>query len=634
MLNSMRKNLKSLSWVLWVVVIAMGLFAFTSFGDAMKSQNSRRWVALVDGEPVSVEEFQQRYRALASAYRQAFQGNYDAIAARLPRDVLDQLINEQVVLIEAQRVGLAASPREISQLVTQDPAFQVDGRFVGKDRYQRLLRDSGRDAATWEYTVARSILSIKYQRMVTDPITVSSQEVLEEYRSRNEKVKADYFVLGTEELSAAVVVDEAAMRAFFDTRRDAYQTAERRRAAYVLINAERLGGLEPVADEEARAFYEDNLLRLYSRPAQVRASQIFLAVPAGATPDQEAAVRTRAEDLLLRAQAGEDFAALARSFSEHSTQTLGGDMGFFGAGSMRPEFEAAAFALEVGEISELVRSDLGFQILRVTDRRDASVQPFSEVRDPILRQLEFSRSQGAVGRAVNSLRDEVRADPTQFLAAAERLGLTVEDTGLLSADGTVESLGAFPQIARSLFQVNVGGVSAAITLPQGSVFLQSTEIRPPEPLSFEQAREPLEADYRQAEGVLAARRKVENGLVEGGDLAGLAEKLGATVESTVEFTRRQPVTPFTPEARREAFLAPLGEVAEPLEIPEGLLVFSVSEHQELEPTLFSADEENLRRSLLQRRRSLLFSSVVQQLRQDSQVQINEALMAQFENRGS
>ena len=71
MLNSMSKNLKSLSWVLWVVVIAMGLFAFTSFGDAMKSQNSRTWVALVDGEPVSVEEFQQRYRALARAYRQA-----------------------------------------------------------------------------------------------------------------------------------------------------------------------------------------------------------------------------------------------------------------------------------------------------------------------------------------------------------------------------------------------------------------------------------------------------------------------------------------------------------------------------------------------------------------------------------
>lgn len=634
MLNTMRRNLKSLSWVLWVVVIAMGLFAFTSFGDAMKSQDSRRWVALVDGEPVSVVEFQQRYRALASVYRQAYQGNFDAIAARLPRDVLEQLINEQVVLIEAQRVGLAASPREISQLVTQDPAFQENGRFIGRDRYQRMLRDRGRDATTWEQTVARGILSTKYQRMVTDPITVSSQEVLEEYRSRNEKVKADYFVLATEELSAAVEVDEAALREFFDTRRDAYQTAERRQAGYVLINAETLGGLEPVSDEEARAFYDDNLERLYSRPAQVRASQIFLEVPSGSTPEEESAIRTRAEDLLLRVQAGEDFAELARTYSEHSTQTLGGDMGFFGAGSMRPEFEAAAFALKVGESSELVRSDQGFQIIRVTDRREASVQPFSKVRDTILRQLEFSRSQDAVARAVESFSNEVRAEPTRFLAAAERLGLTVEDTGLLSADESVEALGAFPQIAGSLFQVNVGKVSAVITLPQGSIFLLSREIRPPEPLPFEQAQEQLEADYRQAEGVQAARRKVQDGLTDGGDLAGLAQKLGVTVESTVEFTRRQPVTSFTAEARREAFLALPGRVAEPLEVPEGLLVFAVTEHQELEPALFEAQQANLRNSLLQRRRSLLFTSVVQQLREESQVQINEALMSQYENRGT
>ncbi len=634
MLNTMRRNLKSLSWVLWVVVIAMGLFAFSSFGDAMKSSDSRRWVALVDGEPVSVVEFQQRYRALATAYRQVYQENFDAIAAQLPRDVLQQLINEQVVLIEAQRVGLAASPREISQVVTQDPAFQEDGRFIGRDRYQRMLLDRGRDATTWEQTVARGILSTKYQRLVTDPITVSAMEVQEEYRSRNEKVKADYFVLGTEELSAAVQVDEASLRGFFETRRDAYQTAERRRAGYVLINAERLGGLEPVSDEEARAFYDDNRERLYSRAAQVRASQILLEVPSGSSSDEEAAVRLRAEDLLLRVQAGEDFADLARSYSEHSTQTLGGDMGFFGAGSMRPEFEQAALALEVGETSELVRSDLGFQIIRVTDRRDALVQPFSAVRDAILRQLEFSRSQDAVTRAVNTFRDEVRNQPTQFLSAAERLGLAVEDTGLLSRDGSVESLGAFPQIAGSLFPLEVGKVSAAISLPQGTVFLLSREIHPPEPLPFEQARDRLEADYRTAEGLLAARRKVEAGLKGGGELAGLARELGATVATTVAFTRRQPVTPFSSEARQAAFLAKLGEVAEPLEIPEGLLVFSVTEHEELKPELFEVEQENLRRSLLQRRRGLLFNSVVQQLRENSQVQVNEAMMAQFENRGS
>jgi peptidyl-prolyl cis-trans isomerase D len=633
MLNTLRKNLKSLSWVLWLTVASFIIAIFAVWGGGGGAGGgTASWMAKIDGQPVAVHEFQDAYRGLDRFYRQIYQGNYDPRTLGVARQALDQLIRNRLILQEAERIGLQASPREISQAITQNPTFQVDGRFMGVEAYQRFLREQGIDVADYEHSVGRELLGTKYRRLVTDSVTVSSDEVREEYVQRNEKVRADYFVLGTEDLAAGVQVEDSALREFFATQGDRYLTLERRRAAYVLINAANLGGLDPVSDEEARAYYDDNLESRYSRPEQVRASQILLGVPQGATAEQEAEVRTRAEDLLLRIQAGEDFAELARSYSEHSTQTLGGDMGFFGRGSMRPEFEQAAFSLAVGEVSEILRGDQGFQIVKVMDRRDASVQPFSEVRDTILRQLEFSRSQDAVSQATNSFRDQVQADPTQFTVAAERLALPVEDTGLMAADGSVEALGAFPQVSLALFQLAVGQTSAAIALPQGTVFLQAKEIRTPEPLSFEAAREQVEADYRRSEGVLAARRRVEEARGTVDNLADLAKKLDATVESTTEFTRRQPVAPFSPEARRQAFASTVGEIAEPMEVPEGLLVFAVTEQQGFEATEFDAAKDDLRRSLEQRRRNLLFSTLVDQLQADSQVQINQALLDQIEGR--
>jgi peptidyl-prolyl cis-trans isomerase D len=635
MLNTMRRNLKSLSWVLWLTVASFVIAIFAVWGGAGGAGGtSANWMAKVNGEPVSVVQFQNAYRNLDGFYRQIYQQNYDARALGVARQALDQLIRDKLILDEARRLGLQTSSREISRAITRNPSFQVDGRFIGVQQYKKLLHDRGIDVAGYERSVGQDLLSAKYRRLITDSVTVSSEEVLDDYRSRNEKVQVDYILLRTEEIETGITVDDADLKGFFESRREEYRTPERRGASYVLINAERLGGPEPVTDEEARAYYDDNLSRLYSRPAQVRASQILLNVAPTATPEEEGEARTRGEDLLLRLRAGEDFADLAGRYSEHSSQTLGGDMGFFGAGSMRPEFEDAAFSMAVGDTSDLVRTDLGFHLIRVTDRREASLQAFSEVRDSILRQLEFSRSQEAVSGAVALFRDEVQADPAQFHAAAQRLGLGVEETGLVSADGDVESLGAFPQVAASLFQLQVGQVSLPVTLPQGTVFLQASEVRPPEPMPFDQARSRVEPDYRREQALETVRRQVEDTLASGADLAGLASELGATVESTVEFTRRQPVDPLTAEARRAAFVAPVGDVAMPVEVPEGLLVFSVIDHQEVDPIQFVQAEDNLRRSLVQRRRNLLFNTVVDHLQAQSQIQVNQALLDRFQGRGT
>jgi peptidyl-prolyl cis-trans isomerase D len=635
MLRTMRRNLKSLSWILWLTVASFVIALFAVWGRGGDAAGvAATWMARVNGEPVSAATFQQAYFNMDRYYRQIYREGYDPQSLGVARLALEQLIRERLILDEARRLGLRTTPREISSAITQDPNFQVDGRFMGAGEYQKLLEARGIEVASYEANVGEALMADKYRRLVTDSITVSFDEVLEDYRARNERVKADYILLQPEDLNVDVAAEEADLRRFYESRPEGYRSPERRRSVYVLVNAERLAGIEPVSDEEARSYYETNLERLYSTPPQVRASQILLKVDASATEEQIAAVETRAREIVQRLASGGDFAELARTYSEDTSATLGGDLGFFGRGRMRPEFDEAAFAMGTGETSGLIRTDVGFHLIHLTDRREPTTRPFSEMRDSIVRQLGFSRSQGSVARAVAALRAAVEADPSAFESTTAELGLTIEDAGAAPADGSLQGLGEYPQLLQALFRTDQGEVSAPVPLPEGTAFLKVREILAPERLPFEDARSQVELDYGRERAIEEGRRRVEELVASGGELASLAESLGVEVASTQAFTRQSRPHPFGIEARDLAFGSEEGQVVGPVGVDDGLLVFAVAEYEALDAEQFETIKQNLRRSLMEQRRSQFFATVVNQLRARSEIQINQARLDLLEGRGT
>lgn len=636
MLNTMRDNFKALKWLLLLVVLTFVVAIFADWGragDAARAGVSASWVARVNGDPITVAEFQAHLRNVDGFYRTIYRDQYDPRALGVVQLALNQLVRERLVLGEARRVGLRVSPEEISRRITRDPSFQREGRFIGVQEYQKFLRGRGIDVAAFEDDVARELLRAKYQQLVTDGVSVTAAEVEEDYRLRNEKVVADYVLLRADAFASEEVAGDDELRAFFEARPDRYLSPERRRAAYALLAPDRLASGDAVTEAEARAYYEENRDRLYATPPQVRASHILIRTPDGATPDQESDARRRAQQILDRVRAGEPFAGLAESSSEdESNASLGGDLGFFPRGRMVPAFEEVAFSLPVGGTSDLVRTQFGFHIIRVTDRREASTRPFDEVREPIVRQLQFSRSQEALREAVAAFRADVEADPGAFDRAASRLGVEVGDTGLVAAGAPIPAVGSYPQVAQALFRTDVGKVSQPITLPQGTLFLRTTEIVPPQPLPFEEARAEVAADLRRTRALDAARRRVEEARTVAPELSDLARRLQVKVETTAPFTRGQPVEPFTPEARDRAFQLPPDQLSEPVEVTDGLLLFRVASREGFDPASFAQQRDSLERSLVQQRRDRLFNAVVSRLERASRIQLNQARLALYEGR--
>src|SRR5688572_21311546 len=395
MLDRMRRHKGWLKWSLALVVLAFIVFYIPSFLSDPTTMGvgvgaaPTEVIAEVDGRTVTAGQFLQRYNAQMQSYRAAYGASLnDQILRQLGivQQILQQMIDEQAAVIEAERQGLSVSDEELAQRIFAIPGLQENGRFVGEERYELILRSQlpPLTKAAFEENLRRSLMVDKLRAALTDWMTVSDAEIQREFTLRNEKVKLQVVALTADRFRDQVSVDDADVADYFETRKDEYRVGEQRKVKMLLFDREQALAKTIVPAGDVQRFYNDNLGQ-YQTPEQIRASHILL----NTAGKDEAEVRKQAEALLQQIKAGGDFAALATKFSEdEGSKVNGGDLDYFGRGRMVPEFETAAFALGVGQTSELVKSQFGFHIIRVTDKKPAVTRPLSEVQPQIEEQLK------------------------------------------------------------------------------------------------------------------------------------------------------------------------------------------------------------------------------------------------------
>jgi len=164
-----------------------------------------------------------------------------------------------------------------------------------------------------------------------------------------------------------------------------------------------------VTDEEIIKFYDDNKAGLGEEP-QVKASHILIGVDSAATPEVKAKAKEKAESILKELKGGKDFAEAAKADSTCPSKDQGGDLGFFGKGQMVPQFEQVAFALKPGEISEVVETQFGYHIIKLTEKKDAEAPKLEELKEKIATFLKGQKTQKAVFDYVTKLRKETKVE--------------------------------------------------------------------------------------------------------------------------------------------------------------------------------------------------------------------------------
>ena len=509
MLDRMRRHRNWLKWSLGLVVLAfVALYIPSSLRNSTTDLSTTNAVAVVEGHEIRGDEFRRTYQAQLQAYRSAYGGNMsEALLKQLGVDqqILQQMVDERAALAEAERLKMRVSDAEVRLRILAIPAFQENGAFIGAERYQQLLASQNppMNSTQFEDGIRRALIVDKLRASVTEWLSVSDKELEQEYRRRNDKVKLAVASILSDTLRGTVSASDAEVSTYFAAHTNDFKIPEKRKIRHLLVDTEVMRAKTTVPAADVERAYNENFER-YSTPEQIRASHILLKT----TGQDEAAVRARAEGLLKQARAGADFAQLATKNSEdEGTAAKGGDLDFFGRGRMVPEFDEGAFALkQPGEISDLIKTQYGFHIIKLVERKPGLTRSLDDVRQQLTDQLSTERVQTQAADLAEKLASEI-TKPADLDSAAKRHGLQVQETPFFARDEPILGLGASQEVAGRAFELKPGEVSGAVRTGRGYVFATLVATQDPYVPKLDEVKERVREELVKQKAREAGRQK-------------------------------------------------------------------------------------------------------------------------------
>jgi peptidyl-prolyl cis-trans isomerase D len=530
------------------------------------------------------------------------------------QQILKQLVFQKEIEYEAKRLGIHVSPDEIADRIRQflPTAFNGDTP-VGMDQYAAQVQSRFQmTVPVFEELIRQELLEEKFRKLVTDGIGASPVELQDEFRYRNEKVKLDYAVIKPEELEAKITPDEAEIKSWFEKNKSKYQVPERRVVRYGLVDVNQIRQTVQVSDDELKAQYQQNIQQ-YQVPNRVHVEHILL-MTVGKTDAEVEEIRNKAEDLLKQAKKGGNFEDLAKKNSEDpGTKDKGGDLGWIVQGQTVAEFEKAAFSLPKGSISDLVKTQYGFHIIKVLDKETAHTKTFDEVKDSIRAPLMLTKADKLATDAADRLSAAIRKSPKSSLdELAKQFHLTVAETRPVSATDPLLELANSPDIKDAIFRLRSGELSVPVRTDRGYVVLSLKEVQPAHQGSIEEVHDRVVTELKQQKSAELARTKAADLLkrVKAGEKFDTAAKaLGLESKTSDAIARNGSISGVASGKQlNAAFQMKQGDVGGPLNLGANWLVYRIAEKQEPNPADFEKQRKDLLAQVLQSKRGLAFDA--------------------------
>jgi peptidyl-prolyl cis-trans isomerase D len=547
------------------------------------------------------------------------------------RQILNQLIFQKEIEYEAKRLGISISNQERAERIRQflPTAFNGD-TFVGLDRYTAEVQARFQmTVPAFEEAIRQGLLQDKFRRLVTDGISAGPQELQDEFRYRNEKVKLDYALVKPEDLEAKIIPSDPEIKSAYEKNKTKYQVPEKRVARFALIDVNQLRQSTQISDDELKLQYQQDIQQ-YQVPNRVHVQHILL-MTVGKTDAEVQEIRQKAEDVLKQAKKGGKFDDLAKKYSEDpGTKDKGGDLGWITQGQTVAEFEKTAFSLDKGKISDLVKTQYGFHIIKVLDKETAHTKPFEEVKDAIKTPLLLTKADKQASDLADQLSSTIRrSNKVSLDDLAKQFHLTVAETRPASPTDPVLELGNSQDAREAIFRLRQGELSLPIRTDRGYIVLSVKEILPTHQGTLEEVRDKVVAELKKQKATELASAKAADlakRVKAGEKFDATAKVLGLEPKTSDLFARNGSISgAASGKQLSAAFQMRAGEVGAPLNLGANWLVYRVAERQDANPADFEKQKKELTEQVLQTKRNAAFeafrTALEARLKQDGKLQI-------------
>jgi peptidyl-prolyl cis-trans isomerase D len=636
MLDLLRKKTQS-PFIQGTILIIVLVFIFWGVGSGIN--DNLNIVATVNNEGIPYEDFQKAYNQLTTQYRNQFGGNLPKGLLEnldLESQTIDQLIQRTLLRQGAREMGIMVSNLEVQQAVEKMEAFRTNGSF-NVEQYKNILSSSGMMPSSFEASMRTDLLSGKVLSHLARFAKLTPLEVNEQFGFDNKEISIEYISFSGSDFKEAIEAGDEELLSFYEENKNNYMTDPQVKLNFLLFPYKADEKLV-ITDEEIESFYRQNFNR-YSIPEQRSARHILIKTSAEDSEDALSEKLNRAEQVLELAKTGEDFTELAKQFSEGPTGPKGGDLGSFSRGRMVKPFDDAVFALNEGEISDIVETQFGFHVIKVEKIEPAHTRALEEVKDEITFQLQKQKGNELAFTGATEAYEKIILAGSLEKFSQQNTDITVDQTEFFprkspEKSGFTEGMINEPAFLNAAFTLNKGELSSLIETAKGYAIIFAADKKVPEISLLDDVKEQVQQDYISVKSDTMAQETAESmlaSLKEQGsvDLVAEATKHGKTLENSGYITRNGSADSTLPTQ-----IVTLGfELSDETPYPEEIVsdngafyVFRVMEMRQPSPDLYTEKEKEFKTALLERKKGTLLASWLANVRSKAEIEINEQFL--------
>lgn len=615
----------------WIVKIILSLiiivFIFFGWGTYKSGQMSK--IASVNGEVITPGEYRTAYNMMLESIKERFGGNLSPELIemfQIERQALNSLIEEKIILQNAREYNLMVSDKELADYIYKLPYFQTEGNFDGK-KYRQILQANRMSVEEFEMSVRKDLLVKRLTSLITGAVKVTEKELETFYNYVNKKADIKYAAFEPSNYKK-INVSEDEIKKYYDENKENFKSEEKVKVSFLRFKADDYKNNISVSEREIESYYNENI-RNYSSPAKVKARHILLRVAEGAGEKEVEDKKREIESIRQKILEGNSFENMAKEYSDGPSAAQGGDLGEFEREDMVKPFSDAAFALEEGELSEPVKTQFGWHIIKLDKKIAESSKKLEDVKVSIKNFLLTRKAKMAAYDSADAVYAATLAG-SSLKEEAEARGLELEKTDYFTKQGPRRGIAEAEEFAREAFSYEAGETSRILELGETMYILQVEDRKLPEVLPVDNVKSEIkeilvknkreEKAKKDAEAFLA--KALEQNSLDAGKNA-----VSASIKEIKDVQRQGVIKELgsVPELQNKIFETASKKESicgSPVKTSKGYFVFSVINTSFPDKESFNAEKESLKEKMLERKKNEFFSKWMEQSKKNSDINIS------------